>query len=252
MQQTRITPAPRVSLTDHVAQSLARAIAAGEVPPGTKLPPEHALCLRYGVSRTVVREAISRLRSDGLVQARQGVGVFVLDDHGRRPFRITGGEELSSREIIRITELRMAFDVQASVLAASRRTAADVHKLRAALGEMRRALDSGELGDAADLAFHRAVAAATGNPLYVSFFAFLEPHVLKAIRVSRQRSRRQPGVAQRVHEEHERLAEAIVARNPERAGMIARRLIESTLRRLDPGSQRGPRKAERRRQPSGT
>lgn len=227
-----ITPAPRVSLADHVASALALGIASGQIAPGTRLPPEQELGQRYGVSRTVVREAISRLRSDGMVEARQGVGVFVLDDAGRRPFRINGGEAISTQEMIAITELRMAFDVQASVLAARRRTPSDLRRLRAALKEMRRALDGGELGDEADLAFHRAVAAATHNALYVSFFAFLEPHVRKAIRVSRQRSREQAAVAEKVHREHEDLAAAIIARDPDRAGNVARRLIESTLRRL--------------------
>jgi DNA-binding FadR family transcriptional regulator len=232
MKHAPLTPAPRISLTDHVTQALAQAIGSGAFPPGTKLPPEHRLCQQYGVSRTVVREAISRLRSDALVEARQGAGVFVLDDRGARPFRIAGGQALGRREMIDITELRMAFDVQASVLAARRRTAADIRRIRATLAEMRRALDSGELGDAADLDFHRAVAAATHNALYVSFYSFLEPHVRKAIRVLRARSRAQDGVAEQVQREHERLAAAIVDRDPERAGAVARRLIENTLRRL--------------------
>jgi len=232
MKHTRITPAPRVSLTDHVARSLAHEISAGTIPAGAKLPAEHALCAQYGVSRTVVRESISRLRSDGLVEARQGVGVFVLADGGSRPFRISGGPALARREMIEITELRMAFDVQASVLAARRHTAADVRRLKAALKEMRRALDSGELGAEADLEFHRVVAAATHNRLYASFFAFLEPHVRKAIAVSRARSRMQAELAEQVHREHERLAAAIIARDADRAGAIARSLIENTLKRL--------------------
>jgi GntR family transcriptional repressor for pyruvate dehydrogenase complex len=232
MKHPPITLPPRTSLTDHVTLALAQAISAGAFAPGTKLPPEHRLCRQYGVSRTVVREAISRLRSDALVAARQGAGVFVLDDRGQRPFRIAGGEAPAQREMIEITELRMAFDVQASVLAARRRTAADIRRIRAALKEMRRALDAGELGDAADLDFHRAVAAATHNDLYVSFYRFLVPHVQKAIRVSRARSRAEDGVAEQVQQEHERLAAAIVDRDPDRAGSVAKRLIENTLRRL--------------------
>jgi DNA-binding FadR family transcriptional regulator len=69
---------PRQGLTHRVIAELREKIAGGELKPGDKLPTEQALIRHFGVSRTVIREAIAGLRADGLVLPRQGVGVFVL------------------------------------------------------------------------------------------------------------------------------------------------------------------------------
>ena len=76
------------SLTDRVCEALTQLIRGNDFPPGSRLPSEMGMAGRFGVSRTVIREAVSRLKSEGLVETRQGSGVFVREENMQAPFRI--------------------------------------------------------------------------------------------------------------------------------------------------------------------
>jgi GntR family transcriptional repressor for pyruvate dehydrogenase complex len=224
----------RRNLTDELAARLAADIRSGAIAPEARLPTEAQLSRSFGVSRTVVREAISRLRSEGLVAARQGAGVFVLRSSPDRPFRIQALVPDSVEDMIRLTEFRMAFESGAAALAAQRRSALQLRRMRAAIAAMAEAVAEGAPGDAADMAFHRGICEATGNPHYIAFFAFLEPHMAGAVRRSRERSLRVPGLSARVLAEHEAVLGAIADRDPDRAAAAARRHVEGTMERLAP------------------
>jgi GntR family transcriptional repressor for pyruvate dehydrogenase complex len=222
----------RGNLTDQVAAQIAAEIGAQAFAPGGRLPTENALCARFGVSRTVVREAIARLKSEGLVSSRQGSGVYVLAENPQRPFRLAPGLSDSSAEILQVAELRMAFDVEAASLAARRRTPAHLRQLRAALDEMAAAVRNRANGVEADVAFHRGIAEATGNPHYVAFMSYLIQFLRKGVRISRERTLKRPGLGEKVQLEHEAIFRAIQARDPDAAAAAARRHVRGTMRRL--------------------
>jgi GntR family transcriptional regulator, transcriptional repressor for pyruvate dehydrogenase complex len=222
----------RGNLTDQVAAQITADISAQAISPGGRLPTENALCARFGVSRTVVREAIARLKSEGLVASRQGSGVFVLAENPQRPFRLTSNLSDSSDEILQVAELRMAFDVEAASLAARRRTQDQLRRLRAALDQMAAAVRDGANGVEADVAFHRCVAEATGNPHYVAFMSYLIQFLRKGVRISRERTLKRPGLGEKVQLEHEAIFRAIQARDPDAAAAAARRHVRGTMRRL--------------------
>lgn len=115
---------PSGTLVVQVAEALRRAIQGGEYKPGDKLPSEARLTETHGVSRTVVREAIAALRSDGLVEPKRGAGVFVLEPAATPglPFQNIDHARISS--IIELLELRAAVEVEAAGLAATRRSPA--------------------------------------------------------------------------------------------------------------------------------
>lgn len=222
----------RGNLTDQLAAQIAADIRTQAVPPGGRLPTESALSVRFGVSRTVVREAIARLKSEGLVASRQGSGVYVLAENPQRPFRIDPSLSESSAEILQLAELRMAFDVEAAALAARRRTPAHLRCLRAALDQMAAAVRERTNGVEADVAFHRGIAEATGNPHYVALMSYLIQFLRKGVRISRERTLRRPGLGEKVQLEHESIYRAIQARDPEAAAAAARRHVRGTMRRL--------------------
>ncbi len=222
----------RGNLTDQVAAQITVDIMTQAIPPGGRLPTESALCERFGVSRTVVREAIARLKSEGLVASRQGSGVYVLAENPQRPFRLDTNLSETSEEILQVVELRMAFDIEAASLAARRRTPQQLQQLRAALDQMAAAVDEGSNGADADVAFHRAVAEATGNPHYVALMNYLIQFLRKGVRISRERTLRRPGLSEKVQLEHEAIFRAIQARDPESAAAAARRHVRGTMRRL--------------------
>ena len=133
--------------------------------PGDKLPTESEIMLEHGVSRTVVREAISGLQAAGFVETRHGIGTFVLDSPTGFDFRAEPQSIPTVHDILAMLELRISLEPEAAALAAERRTAGQLNEMRRVLDEFQAALHNG--GDTAepDFQFHLRVAEATGEPL---------------------------------------------------------------------------------------
>jgi DNA-binding FadR family transcriptional regulator len=158
---------PRTKLSARIVDTLREELMAGAILPGHKLPTESQLTTQFGVSRTVVREAIAALAADGLVEARQGSGVFAT-----RHLTSTLGamaSEMGRRvsSALNVLEVRLAIEVESAALAAQRHSPAQEAAIQEAFFEFERLLRIDEPTGAADLAFHRAIAAATGNPSYL-------------------------------------------------------------------------------------
>jgi GntR family transcriptional regulator, transcriptional repressor for pyruvate dehydrogenase complex len=218
------------SLADRITVSLREAIVNGRYSPGVQLPAGKNLALQFGVSITVVREALSRLKADGLVASHQGKGVFVAKDEKARPFRLTGG---TPRALLDVFELRMGVEVQAARLAAERRTVRDLRQMEKCLKAMAPARKSFDEALDADIEFHRSIAVATRNPLIVSFMEFLQPHLREAIALARKTSAKLANTRSAAFEEHREIYNAIAAGDQRRAGNAVRGVIEGSLRRLE-------------------
>jgi DNA-binding FadR family transcriptional regulator len=219
------------NLTDRITATLRNDIVSGKYAPGGQLPPGKELGQHFGVSITVVREALSRLKADGLVASRQGKGVFVPNDSRARPFRLEPGSG-TKRSLSDIFELRMGVEVQAASLAAERRTARDLSLMAKCLKAMEPARKPFGEALAADLAFHRTIAEATRNPLIVGFMEFLQPHLQEAIALARTTSARRPDTEADAHKEHLDIYEAIAAKDPRRARRAVRLVLNGSLKRL--------------------
>ena len=155
-------------LAHAVAARLRTAIADGALTPGAKVPSEAQLSRGYEVSRTVVREAVSQLRAEGLVETFQGRGSFIAAAPGARGGRADGGIVLPVRRSARdVMELRLAIECEAAALAARRRTRAQIEVLDRALADLRQAVRTGGGVVGPDWAIHMAVAVASGNPLLI-------------------------------------------------------------------------------------
>jgi DNA-binding FadR family transcriptional regulator len=208
-----VTPAPR--LTREIAERIAEEIASARLAPGAKLPTEQKMVAAMGVSRTVVREAVAALRARGLVVTRQGAGAFVAADADRQPFQLTFDGLPSIAEVLEVMELRASVEVEAAGLAAERGSAAARRRVGAALAAIDAALARGEGAIAEDFAFHRAVAAATGNPQFPHFLEYLGRFIIprQSIRVSAQHLQGQRAYSELFQREHTAIAEAIAARD---------------------------------------
>ncbi|WP_433226459.1 FadR/GntR family transcriptional regulator [Actinomadura formosensis] len=165
-----LRPSP---LVEQAAQRLRDQIAGGSWPVGTKLPGETTLARELGVGRSTVREALRALAGAGLVQARQGAGVFVIAAEPAEDWPA----RLRRASVADVYEIRMMLEVRAAELAAERRTAADLAALDKALA----ARDDAFAGPAieafidADIALHTAVVAAAHNPILADLFAEFVP-----------------------------------------------------------------------------
>jgi GntR family transcriptional repressor for pyruvate dehydrogenase complex len=159
--------ARRPKLADLVIGTLRKRISAGEYGSGGKLPTESQMTTIFGVSRTVVREAIAALAADGLVQSRQGAGVFVVAN-AASPFTAIGAESSNKISVaLNVLEVRMGIEIESAGLAAVRRSASQDAAIQEAWNEFERLLKLGTPTGKTDFAFHRAIAAATNNPFYI-------------------------------------------------------------------------------------
>ena len=156
----------RAKLSDLLVTELRGQIVEGRIAAGDRLPTEPQLAARFGVSRTVVREALARLAGDGLVEARQGAGVFALASTraGLGAIGAEGATRISMA--LHVLEVRMPLEIEAAGLAAERRSAAQDAAIQEAYLDFDRLLALGEPTGKADFAFHRAITAATNNPFY--------------------------------------------------------------------------------------
>lgn len=223
---------PLPGLTVRMADRLQAIILAGELKPGDRIPTENELARSFSVSRTVVREAVTRLKADGLVVSRRGAGAYVADAALTGAFRLSNEPEVSLESVLQLAELRLGVESQAAFLAAQRATPVQVRGIKRALDAMSSAIERGGDGVDADVRFHRLVAAATGNPVILAFLEFLGRHLSAQIRVSRLNTAHFPGRSRRVLEEHCAIYEAIAARDPKRARAMAVRHLDGTIKRL--------------------
>jgi GntR family transcriptional repressor for pyruvate dehydrogenase complex len=216
-----------LKLTDQVAEALIRHIADHQLKPGDRLPAITELCEMYRVSPTVVRESLARLRSEGIVETRQGSGAFVMDGTAR-PFRIASD---GLGFVLKVLELRLGPESEAAALAAQRARPAEIRRIRAALDRLAKAIHAGQTAVDEDLAFHQAIAAAAGNALFVSFTAFLQQHLRDGIGIS-HRCNLARGALHGVVAEHERILAAITAHDAEAAREAARSHLQAGMVRL--------------------
>lgn len=215
-QKTKAMERPGVgSVPDKVAYALREDIVSGRLKVGARLPTEHALCAQFGVSRPAIREAISRLRHDGLVESRRGAGAVVTET--RRAFRIEPELIEDRQELAQIFELRITFETASAALAAVRSDTQSIERIREPLDQMARAIEADRDAVPFDTRFHLAIAEATGNRYFVEFMAFLEGRLRGSVRASRSGLRIDRGRARAVHAEHEAILRAIIAGDSEHA-----------------------------------
>ncbi|MFT0545562.1 FadR/GntR family transcriptional regulator [Allopusillimonas ginsengisoli] len=220
------------TLTDRITSMLAAQIRGGSYPVNARLPTEKFMTEQYGVSRTVVREAISRLKSEGLVETRQGSGTVVLAPNNYETFRLDGKGEDPALGVLHILELRCGIESEMAALAARRRTTAELQQIKRAVKAMDRAVAAGGDGVKEDLAFHISIARATSNPHYTALLGLLTRALEDAIRVTRGNEAPFNELTGQVREEHKAICAAIEARDPEAARAAAVRHMANTAARI--------------------
>ncbi|TIN53027.1 MAG: FadR family transcriptional regulator, partial [Mesorhizobium sp.] len=186
---------------------------SGELNPGARLPTEQELSEKFGVSRNVVREAIAQLRADGMIEARQGIGAFVLAPQQRAAIRIDREALKDTHNMERLFELRCILEAESAALAAARRGQEHLDSIKAALDRMggEERWEEGSID--ADLLFHREIARATGNSYIHTFISFVCEQIRQSIHYARLTNPLHDLVEINVGE-HVRIYEALVAGDP--------------------------------------
>lgn len=222
----------RESLSVQLTRELIAKIEKGDYKPGEKIPTEQALSDSYQVSRTVVREAIAALRSEGQVISRQGAGVFVADVRPPKSFEINLSEAEKLQEVLSVLELRRGVEVEAAGLAASRRTEEDLARLEACFEKVGEEIVAcGDYVDA-DFRFHQAIARATQNPYYSEFLAFLGPFIIPHLWIGHRFATKQQRekYARKVQAEHKRILMTIRDQDPAAARSAMRKHVSNSIK----------------------
>ena len=154
------------SQPQRVVDGVSERIHSGALKPGDRVPSEPGLMQEFGVSRTVVREAMSRLQASGLVETRQGVGTFVLASAAPEPLLALGARNVQVRQKLAMLELRISIEAEAASLAAVRRSDAHLAAMRSALDAFDAQRRAGGSTTEPDFQFHVQIAAATGNEYF--------------------------------------------------------------------------------------
>ncbi len=200
-----------VRLSEQLADALVVSIRDGQLPTGQRLPTESALVQRFGVSRTVVREAMSRLKTMGLIESRQGSGAFVKAIAAPELEHLVLAPDGSVNAVIQMVEVRRALEAESAALAAARRTPANLKQIKVALQTLERAVATGGDGVAEDVAFHVAIATAANNPFLLATLAYLSHFLFGGTRVTRANEATRSDLAQQVRDEHAAIVQAIEA-----------------------------------------
>jgi len=220
-------------LVNELGDAISEQIRSRVLRPGDKLPTESQLMLEYGVSRSVVREAISGLQSAGFVETRHGIGTFVLDSPAGFEFRVEPNSIPTVRDILAMLELRIGLESEAAALAAARRTEGQLADLRRVLDEFQAAM--GNAADTAepDFQFHLRVAEATGNRYLSEVLARFGTNTIPRTRVSvLQSAGDQAAYLSILSHEHERIYTAILDGDPEGASRFMRVHLSNSRERF--------------------
>ena len=222
-------------LSDRLAAVLCGQIDAGTLQPGGRLPTEQQLALAYGVSRTVVREAVHQLKSRQLVVSRQGSGVFVAPPPANLSLAFDPSVLQSVQSFVHVVEVRRALEAEIAALAAERATRAQVAAMRRKLKAIDVAVADGRDGVEEDLSFHASIGEATGNPQFRLLLDFLEQYLREGMRITRGNEARRSDFMEAVRREHRAIFDAVVARDPSAARQRAREHLMNSEQRLVEG-----------------
>jgi GntR family transcriptional regulator, transcriptional repressor for pyruvate dehydrogenase complex len=209
-----LRPVSRAPLYVQLIERLVEYIDVEGLQPGDRLPPERALAESLGVSRVSLRQAITALEVQHIVEVRHGGGVSLV----RNPHDAAGQLEQRRRRIPDVLETREALETKLAELAAIRRTDDDLYRMEQALQAMEQAIKRGENGAQEDALFHGAVAAAARNGLLADLMAHIDLQVTE----TRVESLSQPGRPPKSLRAHRRIAEAIRTGDPKRAAAAMR------------------------------
>jgi GntR family transcriptional repressor for pyruvate dehydrogenase complex len=208
-------------LSDRLAALIEAQIDRGALATGDRLPTEQQLAAAHGVSRTVVREAVHQLKSQGLVRSRQGSGVFVTEPPAHRALAFDPKVLESMDAVVQMVELRRVIEGEMAALAASRATRAQVSRMKQLLASIDATCAAGGLAVDEDLAFHRAIGEATGNPQFVRLLGILEAYLRDAMTVTKGYESQRASFVAQSRREHLAIVAAIEAGSPKAARAAA-------------------------------
>lgn len=231
-----LNPPPRRprNLASGLVEAFGLRISGGQLQVGQRLPTEADVMAEFGVSRTVVREALSKLQAAGLVETRHGIGTFVLGLGERAGLRLAPEQMATLREVIAVLDLRIGLEAEAASLAALRRSDDNLRQMRASLLAFTAAIASNTDAVGADFQLHLEIARATQNQHFLDLMTDLGALLIprKRIDTAGLAGEDRRDYLRRVHAEHESIVNAIANQDSEAARAAMRTHLSNSRERL--------------------
>lgn len=216
-----MTSANKQKVYEIIIQKIQTEITAGILEAGEKLPPERELAVKYGVSRTSIREALRLLELSDFVEIRPGDGTFIKTNEQQTIQQQLTSVALKTDQttLYEMLELRLILESQCAALAALRATGQDIEKIARTLEAMKNT-DDEEIGIQADLDFHMAIAAAANNSVLAQLISSFAAHMRSTIEVTRKHRLSSKENFARTLEEHRAIFIAISRGESDRAKVL--------------------------------
>lgn len=243
------------NLAHAIVAALTQRIDQGRLRPGDKLPPEAAVMAEFGVSRTVVREALSMLQASHRVITRHGVGTFVASASAPAGgFRVSTERLATLHDVVALLELRIALESETASLAAQRRRPENLRAMRAALDAMDQAVAAGQPAAEADFQFHLEIARATQNAHFANLTQTLGVGAIPRARLAPPTGTPEDETGEAhylrlVQAEHEGIFNAIAEGDAETARAMMRLHLANSRDRRRRAAALAEAQADRRRAP---
>ena len=223
---------------DEAYQGILRIIKDAGLFEGSRLPSETEMASLFGISRPVVRQALSRLQQAGVVDIRWGAGNYV-----RQGMQVESGPVFQFSEVRSLEQIRHTFEVRRGIeaevagLAAERATARDRALIQQAYRKVQAALKGMSASQELDVAYHFAIAAAAHNPFYEQLMLAVRTPLLRCASIAKMLlgDADMPGRSQAIIGEHERILEAILARDSLEARSATRDHVDNAFKRVSLG-----------------
>jgi len=224
----RLKQAPSLSAT--LVAKLRQEIGSKRLEVGARFPSDAEIAAAYGVSRTVVREAVSALRAEGLVSTQRGRGSIVASSVPSQRFGISQEEVDSLDDVLKVYELRSALESEAAALAAQRRNKSDVQAITTCLKNLDKAVASGQEAIQEDIDLHLAIAMATHNDYFPRLLGSFSTLFIARRRVRSDLSEpdKLRAYLDMVQSQHHQIVAAIVEGDPATASAVMRKHLDGS------------------------
>lgn len=206
-----LKPIKKKRLFEEILIAIEEYIKNENIRAGEKLPSENELATTFEVSKTAVREAMSVLHANGVIEKRTGAGIFLRQlDPNESIVNNYISNLFNSIPIKEILEFRRGVEVEAVSIAANRATAEDISEIQNAHQQLILANESGELGLEEDYKFHYSIILASHNSIYKEVFEKVAYRFEEGMKVSKMQSAKVPGRFVEAFKEHEDILKGII------------------------------------------
>lgn len=221
----------KTRLADAVIKKIKEDVDSGKLASGSQLPSEPQLIEAFGVSRTVIREALAELRAAGFVRPMQGKGVFVTDKRPNEFLSLSRDERRSIPRTIELLEFRTGLEVEAAGLAAIRRSSSQEYNIMSKYDMVQKISDDTKAASSPDFGFHMAIARASNNDFFVKTLAQIGPTSIPRASLPNLSAVRSHTYLETLAKEHDDIATAISRQDADHARAAMRAHLENSQAR---------------------